>query len=133
MAIKGIVVNGVTYAISFSDLDGLPSFLSVSRMDAGKVLLVDQNGNWVASQAPDGLPSVSQSDAGKGLQVNSSGQWEVTELDAGSGLPAVSQSDEGKILMVDSNGNWVTTMLTLQENDGVWTTTNVPYAEEASF
>lgn len=48
--------------------------------DAGKVLMVDNEGKWVLSSIPSQLPSVDAEDEGKVLMVDSSGEWGASEL-----------------------------------------------------
>lgn len=49
---------------------------TVTVADAGKILGIDENGNYVAVDL-NALPAVSALDEGKILQVNSNGEWEV--------------------------------------------------------
>lgn len=43
--------------------------------DAGKVLGVDNNGEWALDNIPSELPTVTSADAGKVLAVNNNGEW----------------------------------------------------------
>ncbi len=52
---------------------GLPD---ASEATNGQVLMV-QNGKWIIADNPASLPSVSASDAGRVLMVNAQGQWSV--------------------------------------------------------
>lgn len=56
---------------------------SVTSADAGKVLSVDDNGDWGAATAPDPLPEVTSADAGKVLAVDDQGAWNPAEASGG--------------------------------------------------
>lgn len=56
---------------------------SVTSADAGKVLSVDNNGDWGAATAPDPLPEVTSADAGKVLTVSNAGAWEAAAASGG--------------------------------------------------
>lgn len=51
--------------------------------DAGKVLMVDENGKWKLAAIPSQLPSVTDADEGKVLIVDSEGKWNADNLPAG--------------------------------------------------
>lgn len=109
MSLKGVKINGFPYAIDFNELDNLPSFLSVSNADIGKVLMVNRYGSWSAESIPSG----------------GNGSFD--------GLPTVTSSDEGKILMVNSSGQWGLIVPEMQQNGSTWTMIGVPNAEEGTF
>ena len=73
--------------------------------DQGKVLMVDEEGNWILAAIPSQLPAVESTDEGKILAVNAEGEWAAA--DAPTELPTVSgDTDEGKVLTVQSDGSW---------------------------
>ena len=47
----------------------------VTTTDVGKVLQVNESGEWAAASLVDELPVVTVSDVGKVLTVNAEGQW----------------------------------------------------------
>lgn len=51
--------------------------------DAGKVLMVGDDGKWTLASIPSQLPAVETTDEGKVLTVNSSGEWEAADLPTG--------------------------------------------------
>lgn len=54
----------------------------VTDDDAGKILMVDENGKWAAADAPTELPEVAVADAGKVLMVDEEGAWTAAVLPA---------------------------------------------------
>ena len=48
--------------------------------DAGKVLMVDNEGKWTLATIPSQLPAVSGEDEGKVLTVDSNGDWGAADL-----------------------------------------------------
>ena len=54
----------------------------VTASDAGKILQVNESGEWVAASLVDELPPVTASDVGKVLTVNESGEWAAVAPEA---------------------------------------------------
>ena len=110
---------------------------AVSPSDHGKVLAVNNSGNWDVlnvEEVPEQLPEVTTADNGKVLKVIE-GMWNKGDLpqinevpnplstDIGKvlkatgadtyswgqdeSLPSATSADEGKVLTVDSNGDWI--------------------------
>lgn len=110
---------------------------AVSPSDHGKVLAVNNSGNWDVlnvEEVPEQLPEVTTADNGKVLKVIE-GMWNKGDLpqvnevpnplstDTGKvlkatgantyswgedeSLPSATSADEGKVLTVDSNGDWI--------------------------
>ncbi len=48
--------------------------------DQGKVLMVDEEGNWILAAIPSQLPAVEATDEGKVLMVDSTGAWVADDL-----------------------------------------------------
>lgn len=48
--------------------------------DAGKVLMVDNEGKWTLAAIPSQLPAVDAEDEGKVLTVSAEGEWEAADL-----------------------------------------------------
>lgn len=48
--------------------------------DKGKVLTVDEEGNWILAAIPSQLPAVEATDEGKVLMVDSTGAWVADDL-----------------------------------------------------
>ena len=73
--------------------------------DAGKVLMVGDDGKWKLAVIPSQLPAVETTDEGKVLTVSNEGKW-VAE-DVPKELPTVSgDTDDGKVLTVQNDGTW---------------------------
>ena len=54
---------------------------AVTSENAGQVLMVNAEGQWVAAAIPSQLPTVDKTtDAGKVLTVNSDGEWAAAAL-----------------------------------------------------
>lgn len=53
---------------------------SVDSEDAGKGLIVSDEGEWVAGDLPSGLPEVETTDEGKVLTVSDEGEWVADDL-----------------------------------------------------
>lgn len=53
---------------------------AVTSADEGKVLSVDENGDWIADDVPSELPAVTSSDEGKVLTVDSNGDWSAATI-----------------------------------------------------
>lgn len=62
-----------------------PPLPVVTSSDEGKVLTVDDQGDWVADDAPTGLPDVTSSDSGKVLTVDQNGSWVPAPPSGGGG------------------------------------------------
>ena len=78
---------------------GLPT---VSSEDAGKALMVGDDGTWGADWIPAELPAVTGVDNGKVLTA-SDGTW--VAADVPKELPAVTATDNGDVLTV-ADGVW---------------------------
>jgi hypothetical protein len=48
--------------------------------DAGKVLMVGDDGKWKLGSIPTELPAVETTDSGKVLTVSAEGKWEAADL-----------------------------------------------------
>ena len=62
-----------------------PPLPVVTSSDEGKVLTVDDQGDWVADDAPTGLPDVTSADSGKVLTVDQNGSWVPAPPSGGGG------------------------------------------------
>ena len=51
-----------------------------AESDAGKVLMVDEDGKWKLAAIPSQLPAVTGTDEGKVLTVDSEGKWVADDL-----------------------------------------------------
>lgn len=60
-------------------------FPTPTSEDAGKVLMVDEEGKWKLAAIPSQLPSVTSSDEGKVLTVGSDGEWGAEDLPSPEG------------------------------------------------
>lgn len=88
-------------ALSEAEGAGIPT---PKQTDAGKVLMVGEDGKWKLAAIPTELPAVETTDEGKVLTVDSEGKWVAEDLPVE--LPAVETTDEGKVLTVNSEGKW---------------------------
>ena len=71
--------------------------------DTGKLLVVNEDGDWDKGHAPEELPTVTSEDEGDVLTVNAEGAW--TNAEPAKELPAVTSSDNGSVLSV-VDGAW---------------------------
>ena len=131
MGLKGFNINGTLYKIDAESIENFPSFPTISAADQGKALLIDSEGDIVASELPSGLPNITSSDQGKALLVNNQGEWEATELP--DGLPDVTTADEGKSLLVNSQGEWEVTILPTGEGGNYANLPAVTSADEGKI
>ena len=81
---------------------------AVAAADAGKMLIVNAEGQWVTAAAATELPAVTAADNGKVLKV-AEGAW-AAGAEAAE-LPAVTAADAGKVLTVNAEGQWVAAAL----------------------
>ena len=84
-------------------IDSMPAIPTPEESDAGKVIKVNDNGDY--SLAPDSgtvLPVPTSEDVGKVVKVDSNEDY---TLATDEGLPAVTSADNGKVLTV-VNGTW---------------------------
>ena len=51
-----------------------------TESDAGKVLMVGEDGKWMLGTIPSQLPEVADTDEGKVLTVSAAGEWEAANL-----------------------------------------------------
>lgn len=87
-------------------VENMPSGSEVpqpSVADYGKVIGVDENGEYSLENVPQEVPTPTEIDAGKVVKVNASGTGYELE-DFPQEVPTPSVNDEGKVLVVDSSG-----------------------------
>ena len=99
-ALTKISIDNTIYSI--------PSPLpEVEPEDAGKALIVNNQGNWEAESIPAELPSVTSQDGGKVLTVDSNGNWVANNVP--NEVPTATVQDAGKIIKVNNQGSYILT------------------------